>query len=90
MKIWEHLKLSVSGFSPRRVAYSAAVLSFATIPLHLSDNWRVSDAAFGFSLFLLLVSGLFCFLQARGTPNRFHPAAWSLFGFVAHMFCTHL
>jgi hypothetical protein len=90
MKVSEHLKFSSSGFSPRRVAFAAVVLSFATIPLHLSDNWRVSEVAFGFSLFLLLVSGLFCFTQPRGTPKRFHPVAWALFAFVAHMFSTHL
>jgi hypothetical protein len=90
MKLSEHLKFSASGFSAKRVAYSTAALGFATVPLQFSDNWRVGGAAFGFSLLLVCISGLLCFVQPRGTPKRFHPVAWSAMASIAHMLCTHL
>lgn len=71
-------KFSVLGFSPRRVAYSAVVLGFLTIPLQFADNWRIGEAAYWFTASLILVSSLFCLMLPRGTPKRFYPVVWLL------------
>jgi hypothetical protein len=90
MMIFENLKFSTTGFSPRRVAYCAAALAFVTIPLQFADNWRVGAATCCFSVFVVLASSILCFMQPHDTPKRFHPVAWSLIAVIANILCTHL
>ena len=90
MKTTEHPKFSILGFSPRRVAYSAVVLGFLTIPLQFTDDWRIGAAAFWFTVSLILFSGLLCLMLPRSTPKRFYPVVWLLIALIAHMLLTHL
>jgi hypothetical protein len=90
MKASEHLRFSAAGFSPRRVAYAAVALGFLAIPLQFADDWRVGAAGFWFTVSLVLIAGLFCFMLPRGTPKRFYPVAWLLIALVAHVLLAHL
>lgn len=90
MKFSEHLKFSVLGFSPKRVAYSAVVLGFLTIPLQFADDWRISAAAFWFTASLILVSNLLCLMLPPSTPKRLYPVVWLVIALIAHMLLSHI
>jgi hypothetical protein len=90
MKVFEHLRFCATGFSPKRVAYLVAALGFVGVPLQFADDWRVGVAACWFGVFVVLASAVFCFMQARGTPKRFHAVALSLIALIAQMLFAHL
>jgi len=90
MKTSENAKHLPVGFSARHLAWLVAVLGFATVPLQFADNWKVGAAAFWFSLLLLSVCSVLCYLQPRTTSKRFHPAAWSMVAAMAHLLLAHL
>jgi hypothetical protein len=90
MKSSNYPKFSVPGFSPKRVAYSAVVLGFLTIPLQFTDDWRIGAAAFWFTVSMILLSGVLCLMLPRGKPNRFYPVIWLLIALMVHMLLAHL
>lgn len=90
MKVSEHLKFSVSGFSPKRVADVVAVLGFVGIPLQFAHDWRVGVLAGWFGVFVLFATAILCFMQPGGTSKKFHPFALSLIAFIGQLFFVHL
>ena len=74
----------------KRIAYLVAGLGFLGIPLQFAEERRVGAAAFWFGVFVVFASTVFCFLQSRGTPKRFHTVALSLIALIVQMLCVHL
>jgi hypothetical protein len=89
MSVPEPFKLTVRGFSSRRVGYVLAFLSFTFVPIHSYVSCEVSVLTFGLGLILFLAVLLLSLCVPRGEPNRFRPLAFAFFALVAHVFSTH-
>src|SRR5690349_16490586 len=91
MKLAEHGKLPLRGFSPKRLACALMVLSALLLPFHLWVDWREDEyiTAVAFAL-LLGTLGLGLFIPRASDKNRFLPLALALVILVIHIFLCKL
>jgi hypothetical protein len=85
----EPLKFTVGGFSPKRVGYALALVSFALVPAHSYVSCEASGAINCIGVILFLITSLLSLTVQRGTPHRFRPLAWAFIAVVAHTLCVH-
>jgi len=81
------MKWRATGFSPRRVAWTTAVLSLLLVPAHFYVSCYLSGRVAMAGIGLLAITGLLSL--ADRTENRAIPFMLAVAGIVAHMLCTH-
>jgi len=84
VKVPEHLKLSVRGFSAKRMAFGFVLISVLFWPFHFRADWKgdeyLTDLAFAC---MVAAFGLGYFVP-RSDKQRFLPAALALLVMVVH------
>jgi hypothetical protein len=89
MSLQQHLRFTLTGFSPSRVALVLCVLSFSLVPAHFYVSCQMSGVIGMTSLVLLAAVVVLCLASPKAAPRRFLPLALALFAVLAHMLCTH-
>ncbi len=89
MTITEHLKFSIYGFSGKRVGLILAFASIALIPTHPFISCEASEMVAAIGFIILCLTAILAFIVPRGTPHKFRAVAFSLFGYLGHILCSH-
>jgi hypothetical protein len=73
--------------SARRLAYAVAIIMVLLIPVHGYVSCKMSGNIFGLSFGLLVLNGLFSYVDRTG--KGIHPFAMGLVVFIVHTLSTH-
>jgi hypothetical protein len=77
----------VSGFSPRRIAWATAVLSWLLVPMHGFVSCGMSERLAAASMLLLLITGGLGLVNRNGMSLR--ALVLAILGLMANMLFTH-
>jgi len=89
MSITEHLKFSVRGFSPKRMAYLLDLMSVGFLPVHTFVSCEQSGGIAGFAFIDLLAVLVLCLFAPRSDSHRFSPFVLGFFILVFHSLFSH-
>jgi hypothetical protein len=81
------MNLSMTGFSPRRVAWATAFLSLFLVPVHSHVPCEVSSLIMVFGIGLLLLTGILSLTDRSG--KKVGPFWVALVAVLAHSLCVH-
>ena len=72
------LKFSVSGFSPKRMAWLLVATDLGFLPVQVStESWRVNSALSDFAIVVAVSCFLLGIITSKKEKGRFNPALWA-------------
>jgi hypothetical protein len=90
MRIPEHLKFSLRGFSAKRMAFGFVFISALIWPLHFWADWKGDEYLTGVSFACMVAAFGFGYFVPRSDKLRFLPAALALLVMVVHFLSCKL
>lgn len=90
MRIPEHLRFSLRGFSAKRMAYVLDLISVFLLPFHSHADYMGDAYIAAVAFALTLVALALGFLVPRSDTHRFDPFALGLIVFLVHYFLQKL